>query len=559
MAGPPNPPVLVVLPAAQQTNAGNSAVAFPWDLTTTTGATSLRYQQVYGASDFSNVSGAISQIGFRVAAASGSGAAFDPVILSNVTIVLSTTPAAPDGLSATFGDNTGPDATTVFQGPLPLSSSDAVPPGAGAAAAFDVRVCLQTPFNYNPANGNLLLDIAIDTDLPGGLATSYFDGENTKGDSVSRVWAANAGATKATTVDSKGVITQFMFGNTGRGIQPGISWFMTLYNFQNLTNKNWSECQKNFNNSQTYIMTDNSTTGPTRSVVPAGWSAIGGIDFKALADLKNAISNGWLGFASASPDLEVLSYDNESWSNTPPDEQSNAAVCEALFANLAHAYGYGYVATPAMDIMNDQPACSGTDWKCYLNLPCPTFTFPVFSALAPADIYEIQAQKQIGGIDTNNYAASTYNELVSGASSQALAANSNVVVFAGINSGEGTIQQLYESVIDSVTNVSGYWLNCGSGDADEAIQLLELLDAPPPPQFATSGVGPLIINSNGTGQLNFTGTPGSTYHLWASANAAWTPVTNTWTLLGTGTFRGVAASFTITLTNTQQYYVITQP
>ena len=307
-ADPPNPSTLVVLPGGQATNFGNVSVAYPWNLDSATGATSLRYQQVYGASDFGGVSGTITQLGFRVASAASNGTAFNPVTLSNVTIILSTTTAAPDGLNSTFAGNTGPDAVTVFQGSLTLSSSAVLPPETGAAPLFDARVYLQTPFNYNPTNGNLSMDLAINTDLTGGAATSYFDAQNTEGDSVSRVWATDSGATKATTVDSKGIITQFLFGSTTPPRKTGFSWLLGSSNYRDINDANSNLAAANFNNSQTYIFNSYNpgNGGVPGTAVPGGWSAIGGIDFKAVYDLETAISNGWIGFASASSNLEFL-------------------------------------------------------------------------------------------------------------------------------------------------------------------------------------------------------------------------------------------------------------
>jgi hypothetical protein len=82
---------------------------------------------------------------------------------------------------------------------------------------------------------------------------------------------------------------------------------------------------------------------------------------------------------------------------------------------------------------------------------------------------------------------------------------------------------------------------------------------PPAPKFATTGAGPVTLNGNGAGQLNFSGTAGTTYHIWGTANVALTPLTSTWTLLGAGTFSGGADSFAINTTNQRQFYVITQP
>ena len=302
--------------------------------------------------------------------------------------------------------------------------------------------------------------------------------------------------------------------------------------------------------------------------------------------------------------------------------------------------------------MNVQPEnCSGPNWQQYIDCNIPTTTFPVFTATSPADIYEIQSQTQIEGIDTNNYDASTFNQLVSGASSQAFAANSNIVVFTGINvetteeTNVASIAQMYESVINPASSgVFGFWFNTTGATGAYSAQVLQFLDTPPvilaqPGPAATdlpaggsvtwttlatgpgpiafqwyeggvtnpvpgatnasftlsnatasasyfcgasnafgptnsssvavnvtglsapryAGGGAVTLNSDGAGQLNFSGTAGTTYRVWGSTNLLLRPVTGTWTLLGSGIFSGDIDSFAIHATNTCMFYVITQP
>ena len=113
-----------------------------------------------------------------------------------------------------------------------------MPPGTNAGAAFDTRVYLQTPYSYDPASGNLLMDLKISTNSSIGVPTSPFDGENSGSDSISRVYATSAAATTATVADSRGVITQFMFGDTTPTLGSGIGWFMTAGNFTNISTEN---------------------------------------------------------------------------------------------------------------------------------------------------------------------------------------------------------------------------------------------------------------------------------------------------------------------------------
>jgi hypothetical protein len=157
----------------------------------------MRYQQVYLGPEVG--SGTITQIAFRQDG--GGGGAFGPTTINGITITLSSTSAAPDGLSNTFMSNVGADETTVFSGNLTLSS----PASLADPKPFDIVIPLQTPFPFNAASGlNLLLDVTI----PTCVTTTIFDAENTAGDSVSRVSALDSSSATGST-DTTGLVTQF--------------------------------------------------------------------------------------------------------------------------------------------------------------------------------------------------------------------------------------------------------------------------------------------------------------------------------------------------------------
>src|SRR6266567_4762357 len=168
------------------------------------GIATQRYQQVYSASQFGS-GGLITQISFRPDGPGGGGFSFT---ISNIRIDLSTTSQAPDGLSTTFANNVGADDTTVFSGPLSLSSSFTGP--AGGPKAFDITINLMIPFPYSPGSGNLLLDVRNFSGRTAALFSS-FDAEGTFGDSISRIYSTSSnGVGDATgTADSIGLVTQF--------------------------------------------------------------------------------------------------------------------------------------------------------------------------------------------------------------------------------------------------------------------------------------------------------------------------------------------------------------
>lgn len=194
----------LVAPNAQTNVEGNSSAYVPFN----DGAIANRYQQVYAASEFNSLSEPqlITGISFRPDADAGNPFTSN---LPSIQINLSTTNSDPDGLSPMFTENIGANNTVVYNGSLPLTSAD-----TGSAVGpkdFDININLQTPFLYNPAAGNLLLDIRK---YLGGNLTTFFDAENTTGDSVSTV------STSASTADalnslatgnvgSLGLVTQF--------------------------------------------------------------------------------------------------------------------------------------------------------------------------------------------------------------------------------------------------------------------------------------------------------------------------------------------------------------
>jgi hypothetical protein len=161
----------------------------------------MRYQQVYAASQF-DTAGWIDQIAFRPDGPLGLPFS---ITINNIQIDLSTTMADPDGLDSTFANNVGPDDVTVFSGALNLSSAFVGP--AGGPKAFDIVIDLTTPFFYQPASGNLLLDVRNFSGEPSGAAGG-FDSENLGGDSISREYGGISDLT-ASAIDTEGLVTEF--------------------------------------------------------------------------------------------------------------------------------------------------------------------------------------------------------------------------------------------------------------------------------------------------------------------------------------------------------------
>jgi hypothetical protein len=177
--------------------------------------TSLRFQQVYDASEFS---GPIIITGLAFRPDSSFGGSFIST-LPSIQINLSTTAQEPDSLSLIFSDYVGSDDTVVFNGPLSLSSDYL----GSSPKDFDIEIPLTTPFTYNPALGNLLLDVRNF----GGGATTFFDAApDAVGDSVSRIASFGSldGVNDATATlrDSIGLVTRFDF----RAVPEPSTWLL---------------------------------------------------------------------------------------------------------------------------------------------------------------------------------------------------------------------------------------------------------------------------------------------------------------------------------------------
>jgi hypothetical protein len=187
----------VTIPGTVKDKEGNSDNLYPFN------GNSMRYQQVITASEFPGGPRTITRIALRPDAAAG--VEFSET-LANIQINLTTTSKAPSNLSKTFADNLGSDNTVVHHGALALSS--AFSEGPGSSKEFDIVITLQTPFPYDPATGNLLLDIRNYS----GAKTTQLDAHDAP-DSTARVWSDDVESPSGTTNDpypSVGLVIRFL-------------------------------------------------------------------------------------------------------------------------------------------------------------------------------------------------------------------------------------------------------------------------------------------------------------------------------------------------------------
>jgi len=206
-------PLIAVVAAAEIAHAAsivspragtlNSESSVPF-LVPTNGAASVRYQQVYGASDFSYAGSPeylITQISFTYGPSSGQ----IDVVLPNVQIWFSTTSRQVDSLSPVFGDNVGPNNTLVYSGQLHLFWQQPI-------GDFAFHIPLQQSFLYDWRAGNLLLDVRNSQTVPPLAVPPYlrlFMSSDTLGDGTSRAMAFDVNSPAASFVNTEGLATLF--------------------------------------------------------------------------------------------------------------------------------------------------------------------------------------------------------------------------------------------------------------------------------------------------------------------------------------------------------------
>lgn len=142
----------VVAPGAYTNAPGEYEVA---------GGAGGRYQQIFAASEFwpAGETHTISAVSWRL------GEALPPATyawsIPNVDVYMWSTPRAVDAMSDIFADNyaEATNRTHVYSGPISFSGTVT----ANVPNPFNITIPLQVPFNYDPAQGNLVFEfIAYD-------------------------------------------------------------------------------------------------------------------------------------------------------------------------------------------------------------------------------------------------------------------------------------------------------------------------------------------------------------------------------------------------------------
>ena len=191
-----------VVPNANTNTSGGSSNSFPFNLGT--GTPSMRYQQIYSHTQFAS-GGVINAISFRRPVG---GPTFSTSGI-NVQIDIGYAATTVATVSPTFASNRGSGMVTVFNGLLSLSSN-----GTGTPTnPFDIVINVASLFNYNPAQGDLLVDIFMFNNL----TTTPFDSVSSGLGATARVFSTsgtNGVISTSGTAAQSGLVTSFGFVTT---------------------------------------------------------------------------------------------------------------------------------------------------------------------------------------------------------------------------------------------------------------------------------------------------------------------------------------------------------
>lgn len=186
----------IVVPNALATNDGNGSS------TSTAGPASVRWLQIHDASQFGALSGPsfLTQFAYRP----------DRILDQSgprswtLRVYASTTSRSVAGISTTFAENLGPDNTLVFDGTVNVTTGNL--PGPGNTRQFDYVFPFTTPFLYDPAAGNLVLDLQI---VGSGSALTF---DTVSGDpAIGRVFSSGSSTAATGELRPDTHVTQFTF------------------------------------------------------------------------------------------------------------------------------------------------------------------------------------------------------------------------------------------------------------------------------------------------------------------------------------------------------------
>ncbi|HVD37582.1 MAG TPA: hypothetical protein VNC15_01985 [Solirubrobacterales bacterium] len=193
---------------------------------------------------------------------------------------------------------------------------------------------------------------------------------------------------------------------------------------------------------------------------PAGWSSTSTERWASFRKFAHDVADG-----EVPAYVNAVHYDDESWSQTPLDEQLHPAAYQRRFCGLAHENGWACLTGPGQDLCAVLSRPRGETYsQCYLDLGLAG------KAARYADVIDLQAQA------LEAQGARAYSRFVRRAARQARAVNPDVVVLANLSSSPGggavSAPRLAACAKRALAYVDGYYLTIPFGEAGPMAQAM---------------------------------------------------------------------------------------
>jgi len=311
-----------VIPNGLAATAGNSSNAFPWGTSAST-FPGLRHMSVYDSSNFTaaSIPGPllISRLRWR---ANDSTSTWTGGTFTTGTVRLSTAAVDWAAVTTNFAGNHGPDLITAYTGPVVYLPGTGL--GVGVPGPYVVDITLTTPFFYDPAVG----DLVIDCDYPGG--TNFVGGTlssmdvQTTNSNASRIYASSLYPAANGMDLNHGVVVEVTY-TVSPGAATGRPYGTGCYDIP----RSFYEL---FPTAAAFDLANSSLTmvfnGSDRYQVVAGTSS-----YVAPTAAATIVANG--------DDLETVVTLGSSL-NTPSGSTTGLAVCSNGFVSAATGNGTGF-------------------------------------------------------------------------------------------------------------------------------------------------------------------------------------------------------------------------
>jgi hypothetical protein len=230
-------------------------------------------------------------------------------------------------------------------------------------------------------------------------------------------------------------------------------WILTGSNMNKIRQIDAWLADRFFNTSFAYA---NGNPDAQQNQTPTGYAARPTLRYASYTAFATDLVQGRI-----DPAIKAVYYDPEHWSETPESEQRDPYTYMRLFAELAHAYGYVAITSPARDLMGvPGGVCVAGSGETYdeAYIRCDI----AGAAARYADVSKIQAQVHETEIPA-------YQSLVETTARQARAANPSVIFLSNLSTSVTTVSadQLFDAAQSVKGIVDGHYLTIQASDASQ--------------------------------------------------------------------------------------------